>query len=102
MAPINGYFEFDAQPPSAMPYTPSEASAKMNSRPTLRSVTCNQGPKGITENDNKAGINDTTGAAIYKNLFALVGTTSSLKRNFSPSAIGCSRPKGPTRVGPGR
>ena len=42
------------------------------------------------------------GAAMYSNLFAFVGMTSSLKRNLRPSAIGCSRPNGPTRVGPGR
>ena len=56
----------------------------------------------MTENESSAGTRETIGAAIYRNLFECVGMTSSLKRNFRPSAMGCSRPNGPTRVGPGR
>lgn len=35
-------------------------------------------------------------------LLAPDGTTVSFKNSFTPSAMGCSRPKGPTVIGPWR
>ena len=42
------------------------------------------------------------GASTYQKRFTLSGMMSSLRMNFTPSAIGCNRPNGPTRVGPQR
>src|SRR6185503_17456274 len=49
-----------------------------------------------------AGINDSAGASMYSQRLAWVGTMSSLKIIFSPSAKGCNNPHGPTRFGPTR
>ena len=43
-----------------------------------------------------------TGPRKNRPLLAAVGTMISLKISFTASAIGCSRPSGPTRFGPGR
>src|SRR6266851_5487942 len=58
------------------------------------------GPNGITAQAARAGIRVNIGATINRNLFAPVGTISSLKTSFNASAIGCSSPIGPTRLGP--
>ena len=42
------------------------------------------------------------GAATKIHLLAPSGMTSSLKKSLMPSATGCSRPKGPVRLGPRR
>ena len=59
-------------------------------------------PTGISEIDVSAKINAIIGAAMYSGLYTCGGNRSSLKMNFTPSASGCSRPNGPTRVGPQR
>ena len=43
-----------------------------------------------------------TGASRNSALFALAGRMISLNSSLMPSAIGCSRPNGPTRFGPMR
>ena len=42
------------------------------------------------------------GATKKTSLSTLVGTMSSFSGSLSASAIGCSRPHGPARLGPGR
>src|SRR5947207_10309381 len=59
-------------------------------------------PIGITDIDVRAKMTASMGAAMYSSLYTWGGIRSSLKRNFAPSARGCKRPNGPTRVGPQR
>ena len=60
------------------------------------------GPNGTTTQAASAGMMVITGPRKNRPLFAAVGTMISLKISFTASAIGCSRPSGPTRFGPGR
>ena len=78
--------------------------ARNNSRPTLMSVTTNigGGPIGITENVTIAGNTARIGAMWKTTLLAPAGMNSSLKSSLPTSAIGCSSPNGPTRLGPVR
>ena len=59
-------------------------------------------PTGITAIEVRAHMTAIIGAAIYSGLYTCGGVRSSLNRNFTPSASGCSKPNGPTRVGPHR
>ena len=54
----------------------------------------------MTAHASKARANVKTGDKINKNLLELSGKIVSLVSNFIPSAIGCSKPKGPTTFGP--
>src|SRR5579871_1256985 len=65
-------------------------------------ATVTQLPKGTTAIEVSAKINASIGAAMYNGLYTCGGVRSSLKINFKPSASGCSKPNGPTRVGPQR
>src|SRR5437762_5738104 len=60
------------------------------------------GPKGITAHAASAGMRVSIGAKMNRNLFAPVGTISSLNMSLMASAIGCNSPIGPTRLGPRR
>ena len=60
------------------------------------------GPNGITAQAASAGMMVMTGPRKNRPLLAAVGTMISLKISFTASAIGCNRPSGPTRFGPGR
>src|SRR5713226_40088 len=60
------------------------------------------GPKGITAHAASAGIKVSIGAKMNRNLLAPVGTIVSLNMSLMASAIGCSSPIGPTRLGPRR
>lgn len=55
--PSSGYVELEDQPPSTMPYTPTDAHARMYSTATGKSVSCSgvttpkmltSGPNGMT------------------------------------------------------
>jgi len=94
-----------------MPYTPMELMASTSSTATGRSATCSgvrwwkietTGPTGMMEKATKAGAADSIGATTKISLSAVVGMMSSLSGSLSASAIGCSRPNGPARFGPGR
>src|SRR5207248_3164838 len=109
--PSREYLLFDDQPESATPYTPSDVIPRTISSPMFTSVIWSgvyifpmltQLPNGITAIDVTAKITAIMGAAMYSGLFTCGGVRSSLKRNFTPSAAGCSSPNGPTRVGPHR
>ena len=58
------------------------------------------GPKGTTAQAAIAGMMVITGPMKNKPLLAWVGTKISLVKSLSASAIGCSNPQGPTRLGP--
>jgi hypothetical protein len=60
------------------------------------------GANGITAQAASAGMIITTGASRNRPLFALAGRMISLNTSLMPSAMGCSRPAGPTRFGPMR
>jgi len=58
--------------------------------------------KGTTAQAASAGAMAITGPTKNSALLAPVGTSTSLKNSFMPSAMGCSNPHGPTRLGPMR
>src|SRR3989338_2885666 len=101
-APRNAYFELDAQPAMMMPYTPSEVIAKIYNRPALRLDSTIPSVNGTTAHAASDGASAMIGARTNRNLLEPLGTMISLKNNFTPSAIGCSSPKYPTRFGPMR
>ncbi len=57
---------------------------------------------GITAQIATAGISTISGAMMYMPRLTALGTMTSLSSSLSTSAIGCSRPIGPTRFGPRR
>ncbi len=92
-----------------MPYTAIEAIDIRYSTPTLRSATykvivrpkaVNEVPHGMTAAIMIEGTSVMTGAQKNTRRSALPGVNSSLKINFTASAIGCNKPCGPARFGP--
>ena len=59
-------------------------------------------PKGITAAAIMAGTTLSAGASRKRARSTWLGIRSSLKNSLIPSAMGCSSPQGPTRVGPKR
>ena len=59
-------------------------------------------PQGTTAVMTSAGTSVMTGARKKSSLSALAGINSSLKINLTASAMGCSMPHGPARLGPMR
>src|SRR5476651_169418 len=98
----NGYFEFDAQPAMMMPYTLSDEIAKTYRMPTLISAITQPELTGITAQAASASVQVTSGARRNTPLFAPAGMVGSLNTNLSRSANDCSRPHGPTTLGPRR
>ena len=86
--------------------------AKTNSTPTLRSAICSaigssSQPKSVVVAPNGTGAKamkqvatEMIGASENSSLSAALGCSSSLKNSLTMSAIGCSRPFGPTSHGP--
>ena len=72
------------------------------SRPALTLASATSGPKGMTAQAARAGMMVMIGPRKNRPLFAAVGRMISLKISLTASAIGVSRPQGPTRFGPGR
>ena len=66
------------------------------------SASTTPGANGITAQTISATVKVTIGAIRNRPLFALVGMMVSLRKTFSPSAKLCSRPHGPTTLGPRR
>ena len=60
------------------------------------------GPNGTTAQAASAGMIVMIGPRKKRPRLAAVGTMISLKISLTASAMGCSRPNGPTRFGPGR
>ncbi|MOA26372.1 hypothetical protein D3C78_1471590 [compost metagenome] len=74
--------------------------AIISSRPALMLASATSGPKGITTQAARAGMMAMMGPRKNRPLLAAVGWMISLVSSLMPSARGCSRPKGPTRLGP--
>src|SRR5262245_35914564 len=62
IAPMNAYFEFDAQPAMITPYTPNDVSAMMYSSPALMLESITSGANGITAHAASAGMIASIGA----------------------------------------
>ena len=60
----------------------------------------NSGFKGTTAQAASAGIRSNTGANKKRKRSAFAGIIISFSRSFKVSAIVCSKPKGPTLLGP--
>ena len=102
---------FDAHPPSTTPYTARELKARMYRIPIGTSaMIMSTTPTGVgsgaaigmTANVTSDGKSTRIGARMKKTRDAVAGSVSSLRMFLMPSAIGCSRPNGPTRFGPRR
>src|ERR1041384_2033484 len=88
-APSNEYFEFEDQPASTSPNTPTDETARMNSNPMFTLATVGQAaPHGITDNTTKAATTEMIGAIKKIARSALSGTMSSLTSSLIPSASG--------------
>ncbi len=70
--------------------------------PTLMSAMTQPSSKGTTDQAISAVMKVIMGAMRNSTVLALDGTIVSLSSSFSPSARGCSRPNGPTTLGPRR
>ena len=70
--------------------------------PTLMSASTQPSSNGITAQATSARMKVIIGASRNTTLLAPVGMMVSLSSSFRPSANGCSRPNGPTTLGPWR
>jgi hypothetical protein len=102
MAPRKAYLELDAQPATTTPYTPMEVMAMMYSRPASMLASTSLSVNGNTAQAARAGAMTRMGPRKNRPLLAPLGTMISLNISFTASAMGCSRPMGPTRLGPMR
>ncbi len=68
--------------------------------PTLMSAMTQPLSKGTTAQATSAVMKAIIGAITNRMPLALDGMIVSLSTSLRPSAIGCSRPKGPTTLGP--
>src|SRR5439155_15457812 len=83
-----------------MPKIPRALTPTTKRMPMLMSCAIwNAGPMAKPANESKAAPTDSTGASQKTSLSALSGMMSSLMSNFTASAMGCSSPCGPTRMG---
>ncbi len=78
MPPRNGYFEFEAQPASTMPYTLSDASAKTSSTPIPTSA--------MTPETSSCSPNGSVIGCVLPN-----GTTQTVKSAGSIASAGASQ-----------
>ena len=76
--------------------------ASTYSRPASTEASHRPSANGTTAQAPSAGVSATSGAARNSRGLAARGSTVSLVSSLSTSAIGCSRPRGPTRDGPRR
>src|SRR6185369_3921652 len=101
--PSSAYFEFDDQPARINASTPTLETASTSSKPIFTSaITAQSGPNGTTEKTMNADATAMYGAKKKIQRSALSGMKSSFTSSLMPSAIGCSNPHGPTRIGPSR
>ena len=80
--------------------TLSDETPSMNRMPMFMSVTACVRPNGTTRKVVKAVMTTATGASQKTSLSAPSGIMSSFTSSLRASANGCSRPCGPTRMGP--
>ncbi|MCY1555278.1 hypothetical protein D9M68_919220 [compost metagenome] len=76
--------------------------ARITSRPAFTLASTASGPKGTATHAASAGMMAMIGPRRNSPLAAALGLMISLVSNLIASAIGCSRPNGPTRLGPRR
>ena len=70
--------------------------------PTLMSAITQPSSNGTTAQATSAVMKVSIGAMMNRTPLALDGTIVSFSTSFRPSAKGCSRPNGPTTLGPRR
>lgn len=99
-APIRAYFEFEAHPDHRMEYTARLDIASIKSSPRFRSVKENGIGRGIQIEIARRRAS----MGVVMNMIGedVDGRIGSLIKSFTPSARGCSSPKGPTMFGPFR
>ena len=102
IAPNMPYLLRDDQPAMKMARVFTEVMATMKTRPMLRRLIQLLLPSGMTENTIKPMAVKTMGARVKTGLSAPSGTVSSFSMSLMTSAMGCSRPNGPQRLGPTR
>ena len=98
----SAYLLFEPQPAMNRPTISIDDTARKNSTPVLRSATPMPGANGIVAKISRHGTRKTIGARLKIGRSAASGIRSSFSSSFTPSAIGCSSPCGPTRYGPMR
>ena len=98
--PSSAYLLCDDQPPSMTAYTASPAIAKKNRIPSSGVATTHVGVNGTSANASIIRPIASAGARMNVNRSTNGGFQSSLKKIFTMSAATCSRPNGPTRLGP--
>lgn len=100
MAPIRGYFEFDDHPDHRIVYVNMPDMAMINNSPRFMFVSGNG--IGIGAQVVNARVSAMIGESVNRIGDESVGFVGSFRMSLMPSAIGCSRPSGPTRFGPFR
>ncbi len=68
--------------------------------PTLMSASTQPSSNGMTAQPMRLRMKVSIGAATNTTRLAPAGRIVSLNSSLTPSAIGCSRPNGPTTLGP--
>lgn len=99
-APISAYFEFEAHPEPRIEYTARLDRAKIKRMLRFRSAT--GWGKGMGAHRVRARVSASMGASKNSKGEEEDGRTGSLINSFTPSAMGCRRPYGPTTLGPFR
>lgn len=97
---MRAYFELEAQPEPRIEYTARLDKARIKRMLRLRSVTgCG---RGMGAHKVRARVRASIGARRNRTGDEEEGRTGSLMKSFTPSAIGCRSPYGPTTFGPFR
>lgn len=98
IAPISGYFELEDHPDHRIVYVNIPDIAIINSIP--RFILVSGDGIGIGAQEISARVRAIIGDTVNRIGDDMVGFIASLVISFKPSAIGWSRPMGPTRFGP--
>ena len=88
------------QPAMKTTRTLTPVMARKNKAPASTSATCMLGPNGNTPQIRMAGTKTKMGGSRKSILSAARGESSSLRISLIASATGCSKPRGPARLGP--
>lgn len=97
-APIRAYFELEAHPDHRIEYTARLDMAKRKRRPKFRSARGKGKGSGVQIVIAKRRAS--MGVMMKRTGEEVEGRIGSLINSFTPSATGCSSPKGPTMFGP--
>ena len=99
---MSDHLSFEAHPAISTPTTVSAVTEVKNKIPTLRSARMRSCENGITAHGTTNASITRYGAILNSGASASVGMMSSLQQFFTPSASHCTKPCGPTRLGPTR